>query len=192
MIPLILERFGVTPRSFTAGAGRSRAAHYPNVRLQNHRNETVRFYDDVLAGKVVVMSFMYTRCKGTCPPTITSLRKLQQALGTRAGRDVFLYSITLDPAYDTPEVLNGYARTVDAGPAWDFLTGGVEDVDVVRRKLGVVDPDPRIDADKSQHSGLLLFGNEPADRWAACPAPFATERLLKLLSRVTGRRTRTS
>src|SRR5687767_63373 len=173
MIASILERFGVARRNAAAGGPRGGASFFPNVSLKTHRNEAVRFYDDVLQGKVVVISFMYTRCTSTCPPTIASLRRLQRALGARAGQDVFLYSITLDPAYDTPDVLNGYARTVEAGPAWQFLTGTVEDIELLRRKLGFVNPDAALDADRSQHAGLLLFGNEPADRWAACPAPFA-------------------
>jgi protein SCO1 len=190
MIASILERFGVARRNAAAGGPRGGMSSFPNVSLKTHRNEAVRFYDDVLRGKVVVMSFMYTRCTSTCPPTIASLRRLQRALGARAGRDVFLYSITLDPAYDTPDVLNGYARTVEAGPAWQFLTGTVEDIELLRRKLGFVNPDAALDADRSQHAGLLLFGNEPADRWAACPAPFSTDRLVKLLGRVSGARPR--
>jgi protein SCO1 len=188
MIASILERFGVARRNAAAGGRRGGASSFPNVSLKTHRNEVVRFYDDVLQGKVVVISFMYTRCTSTCPPTISSLRRLQRALGARAGQDVFLYSITLDPAYDTPDVLNGYARTVEAGPAWQFLTGKVEDIEVLRRKLGFVNPDAALDADRSQHAGLLLFGNEPADRWTACTAPFSTERLVKVLSRVSGAR----
>jgi protein SCO1/2 len=157
---------------------------FPNVRLRTHRNEVVRFYDDLVKNKVVVVSFMYTRCEGRCPITISSVRRLQEALGPRAGRDVFLYSITLDPVNDTPAVLRDYAAVVGAGRGWRWLTGSVGDIEVIRRRLGFVDPDPRIDADKSQHSGLLLFGSDRADRWAACPALAKTERLITLLSRV--------
>ena len=157
---------------------------FPNVMLRTHRNEVVRFYDDLVKDKVVVVSFMYTRCGGRCPITISSVRRLQEALGPRAGRDVFLYSITLDPVHDTPAVLRDYAAVVGAGRGWRWLTGSPGDIEVIRRRLGFVDPDPRLDADKSQHSGLLLFGSDRADRWAACPALAKTERLITLLSRV--------
>jgi protein SCO1/2 len=190
MIPTILERFGVSPRNAVGGGWRSGLPPFPNVRLTTHRKKAVRFYDDLLRGKVVVLSFMYTRCTGTCPPTIMGLRRLQRVLEARAGQDVCLYSVTLDPAYDTADVLDRYATTVEAGPSWQFLTGTVDDIDVLRRRLGFVNPDASLDADKSQHSGLLLFGNEPADRWAACPAPFGTARLVKLLSRIGGVRER--
>jgi protein SCO1 len=157
---------------------------FPNVMLRTHRNEVVRFYDDLVKNKVVVVSFMYTRCEGRCPITISSVRRLQEALGPRAGRDVFLYSITLDPVHDTPAVLRDYAAVVSAGRGWRWLTGSAGDIEVIRRRLGFVDPDPIVDADKSNHAGLLLFGSDRADRWAACPALAKTERLITLLSRV--------
>lgn len=184
MIARVLERFGVRPWVVAMRGPHARPRGFPNVRLTTHRNAGVRFYDDLLKGKTVVISFMYTRCTGTCPPTIASLRRLQTALGDRAGRDLHMYSITLDPAHDTAEVLQDYATTVAAGPAWHFLTGSLADITAVRQRLGFVNRDPIIDADKSQHAGLLLFGNVPDDRWIACPAPFRTERLMKLLSRI--------
>jgi protein SCO1/2 len=157
---------------------------FPNVLLRTHHNDVVRFYDDLLKRKVVVISFMYTRCGGRCPLTVASVRQLQAALGPQAGRDVFLYSITLDPLYDTPAVLNNYAAAVEAGPGWRLLTGSPADIDVVRRHLGFVDPDPAIDADKTQHVALLLFGNDRTNRWVACPALARQERILKLLRRI--------
>jgi protein SCO1 len=157
---------------------------FPNTPLRTHRNDVVRFYDDLIKEKVVVISFMYTRCEGRCPPTIATIRRLQEALATRLNQEVFLYSITLDPAYDTPAVLRHYAAEVGAGPRWRFLTGSEGDIESIRRRLGFFDPDPRIDADKSQHAGLLLIGNDRLDRWAACPAMARLERILKMLSRI--------
>jgi protein SCO1/2 len=159
---------------------------FPNVLLRTHRDDVVRFYDDLLKGKVVVISFMYTRCDGSCPLTIAAVRRLQEALGARAGRDVFLHSITLDPAYDTPTVLRAYAAGVGAGAGWRFLTGAAGDVELIRRYLGFFDPDPRIDADKSQHARMLLMGNDRLDRWVTCPAPARLDRILKLLGRLAG------
>jgi protein SCO1/2 len=176
MIPGLFDRFGIG----------GTATRFPNVRLRTHRNVPVRFYDDLLRQKVVVLSFMYTRCEGRCPLTVATLRQLQETLGPRAGRDVFLYSITLDPRYDTPRVLGDYAAVIGAGPGWRFITGAADDIERVRRALGFVDPDPRVDADKSQHSGLLLLGSDRADRWVACPALAKMDRITKLLSRVAG------
>ena len=78
--------------------------------------------------------------------TTPNLAKFQAALSERVGRDVFMYSITLDPTNDTPDVLKRYAQAYGAKPGWTFLTGKAEDIKMLRRKLGVYDRDPLIDA----------------------------------------------
>src|SRR2546426_12832290 len=103
---------------------------------------------------------MFTNCRRFCPVTTPTLVKVQAALGERVGRDIFLYSITLDPAADTPEVLKNYAQRVGAGPGWTFLTGKAGDIGKLRRRLGGDNRDPIIDPDKARHSGLGRYGNE--------------------------------
>jgi protein SCO1/2 len=56
-----------------------------------------------------------------------------------------------------------------AKPGWTFLTGDPKDIESIRRKLGFTNPDPKLDADKSQHIGMVRYGNEALQRWAACP-----------------------
>jgi protein SCO1/2 len=90
-------------------------------------------------------------------------------LGPRVGREVFMYSITLKPEQDTPAVLKKHARAQGAGPGWLFLTGRPADIELLRRKLGFTDPDPRRDQDKSNHIGNIRYGNEALQLWAACP-----------------------
>ncbi len=169
-----------------ATARKTNPRGFPNVDLVTHEGEKVKFYDDVLKGKVVLISFMYTNCDGKCPGITANLVRVQKALGDRAGRDVFMYSISLDPERDTPEVLKDYAGNFSVGPGWTFLTGGPEAIEVVRRKLGYRDRDPRLDKDKSQHSGLVLVGNEPIDRWSACPGQVKPDRILQSVDWVTG------
>lgn len=81
---------------------------------------------DRLHGKVVLVSFIYTTCSGTCPATTHNLTRIERALEEAKlwGRQVEFVSIALDPARDTPEVLGNYARIygVDLS-AWHFLTG---------------------------------------------------------------------
>lgn len=55
-------------------------------------------------------------------------------------------------------------------PGWLFLTGKRDDIERIRHKLGFYDPDPVIDQDKTQHTGMLRSGNEALHRWVACPA----------------------
>ena len=74
-------------------------------------------------------------------------------------------SISIDPEHDTPERLKTYAESFGARPGWTFATGRREDVDNIRRRLGLWDS-----PDFTQHMGLLTFGNEPEGKWAATPA----------------------
>jgi len=146
-----------------------RARYFPNVVLRTHENRQVRFYDDLVKDKVVIINFMYTACEGVCPGITANLSKVQKLLVDRIGRDIFMYSITLKPKEDTPAVLNEYAAMLDAGPGWLFLTGDPADIELLRRKLGFVNPDPALDADASQHIGNIRYGNERRQLWAACP-----------------------
>jgi len=156
------------PRTAARGPVETRG-RFPNVLLQTHEGRTVRFYDDLIRGRIVTVNFMYARCQNICPGMTSNLALVQRALGPRVGRDIFMYSITLKPEEDTPAVLKSYAATHAVKPGWLFLTGGRDDVETLRRRLGFVDPDPAVDADTSQHIGVVLYGNDALDRWAACP-----------------------
>lgn len=90
-------------------------------------------------------------------------------------------SLTLDPETDTPEVLDDYAREAGTGPEWLFLTGKLEDIESIRFRLGIYDPDPVVDRDRTQHSGLVVLGNEPTRRWLALPALAPPERLHEVI-----------
>lgn len=130
----------------------------------------MRFYQDLVKGKVVLINFMYATCTNSCPTFTANLVRVQRLFGDRVGRDVFMYSISLDPEHDSPQVLRDYVRNYSVQPGWTFLTGSLTDITTLRRRLGLRDLNPVIDADKSQHIGVVLYGNERLDRWAACPA----------------------
>lgn len=147
-----------------------RRRHFPNVDLVTHEGKKVRFYDDLIKDKKVVINFVYANCENICPPVTANLVRVQKLLRDRVGRDIFIYSITLKPKEDTPRALKKYAEMHGVGPGWFFLTGKPDDIESLRRALGFVYSDPAEDADKSNHIGMLRFGNEPYVRWAACPA----------------------
>ena len=125
----------------TVGARRTRswgADYFPNVTLTTQDGDEVRFYDDLIKGKIVAINLIYTTCKYACPLETARLAQVQRLLGDRMGRDVFFYSITIDPEHDTPAVLKEYAEKFDAGPGWMFLTGKQDDIDLISRKTGPV------------------------------------------------------
>src|SRR5256885_10537961 len=82
--------------------------HFPNVTLLTQDNQPVRFYDDLVKDKIVMFNFFYVSCTGTCPASTANLVKVQQMLGNRAGRDIFMYSISLKPREDRPAQLKEY------------------------------------------------------------------------------------
>ena len=156
----------------------STRARYPNVLLTTHEGKRVRFYDDVIQGnKIVVLNMMYTQCPEVCGGTMVNLARVQRLLGSRMGRDVFMYSITLDARRDTPAVLARYAELAGVGPHWKLLTGRHTDIERLRRALGYVDPDPELDRDLNQHVGMMRAGNDALDRWLACPGMAPAEQL---------------
>jgi protein SCO1 len=139
------------------------ANYFPNVPLVNQDGKTVRFYDDLLKGKIVAVYLMYTTCKYSCPLETARLAQAQRLLGDRVGRDIFFYSITIDPKHDTPEVLKSYAERYHAGPGWQFLTGKQEDIELISKKLGLYsEPDP---ANSDGHIPILMIGNVPTGQW---------------------------
>lgn len=142
--------------------------HLPNVELTTQDGKRVRFYDDLVKDRRVVIQFMFTRCKDICPVITHHLAEVQEMLGGRVGRDIFFYSISLSPEEDTPKELRAFAKEHGAGPGWTFLTGKPEDILHLRRSLGFYLDDPKQDADRNNHSGMIVVGTEPLMRWAMC------------------------
>ena len=93
-----------------------------------------------LAGKVVVVSFVFTTCNGTCPATTMRLAEAARLLdkeGVGPDRARFV-SITLDPARDTPAALRKYMTLYEIDPRrWAFLTGPVAQVEKVHAAWGM-------------------------------------------------------
>lgn len=178
----VLSRWTPPPRPGVRGMHQDGEAWFTNTRLRTHEGRTVRFYDDLLRGKVVLINFVFTGCSDICPGVTQNLAYVQRLLGERMGRDVFMYSLSLDPENDTPQRLAEYARTFDAGPGWLFLTGRKPGLELLRERLGFKDSDPVRDADPTEHIGTVRIGNEPLHRWimaAALADPAAIARAVK-------------
>jgi protein SCO1/2 len=168
-------------KMIAASREKLRERYFPNVELITHEGKKVRFYDDLIKDKIITLNFMYATCDGICPTITRNLAKVQQMFGEMVGRELFMYSITLKPALDTPEVLYKHAQEMNVKPGWLFLTGKPEDIELIRRKQGFVDPDPELDKDKTNHIGNVRFGNEPMQTWAACPGLGKPELIVESL-----------
>jgi len=140
--------------------------HLPNVELITQDNKKVHFYDDLVKDKRVVIQFMFTRCQDICPVITHHLAEVQRILNDRVGRDIFFYSITLSPEEDRPRDLKAFAKK--HGVDWTFLTGKPEDILLLRKSLGFFYKNPKEDADRNNHSGMIVVGTEPLMRWTMC------------------------
>src|SRR5215510_14162766 len=139
------------------------ANYFPNVPLTTQDGTPVRFYDDLLKGKAVAINLIYTNCKDECPLETARLVQVQRLLGDRVGKDIFFYSISIDPKHDTPAVLKAYAEKFGVGPGWLFLTGNEDDIKLVAKKLGLSRPNDA--ATRDGHRSFLMLGNEPTGQW---------------------------
>ena len=138
------------------------ADYFPNLLLTNQDGEKLRFFDDMLKDKVVVINFIYTSCPDACPLETARLIEVYDLLKDWVGKEVFFYSISIDPDIDTPAVLKEYSKRFKTGPGWQFLTGSKADIRTVREKLGMIRSDEQ---SLSDHTLSLMVGNQRIGRW---------------------------
>ena len=133
--------------------------YFPNLPVVTQDGKTLRFYDDVIKGKVVVVSFIYTSCTDICPLTTARLALVADQLGDTLGRDVFFVSMTVDPETDTPARLKTYAEAFTSNPGWLFLTGKPEDIRAINSKFG--NRSPLL----AEHKMEIVLGNDATGDW---------------------------
>jgi len=125
----------------------------PDVELVDQDGRAVRIRSLLLSGKPVVVSFVFTTCTTICPMLSTIVSRVQKDLGDRAGREVSIVSITVDPGRDTPARLKAYAARHHAGAGWTWLTGGRGQVEQVLRGMGAYTPN------FADHPPMVLVGD---------------------------------
>jgi len=140
-----------------ADAPRARILHKPAGGGQNGRE--LKFYDDLIKDKVVVVMFIYTSCTDICPITTSRMTQIEDKLGDAVGRDIFIISLTVDPEHDTPEKLKAYSKAFGTGPGWTFVTGKPEDIRAINYRLG--------ERSKliSEHRNEIVLGNDATGEW---------------------------
>jgi protein SCO1/2 len=131
----------------------------PDVELLDQDGRKVRFYTDLVKGKVVAVNFIFTTCTTICPPLGATFARLQRELGARAGADVQLISVSVDPATDTPERLKAWGAKFHAAEGWTLVTGPKPQVDELLRALGAATASP------SDHTPTVLIGNDAVGQW---------------------------
>jgi protein SCO1 len=152
--------------------------YFTDIELVNQDGKKVRFYTDLIDGKIVIINSFFATCTGVCPVMSGTYKKIQAALGDRIGKDVHLISISVDPTNDTPEALRKYAKATSARPGWTFITGDPKNVELALQKLGLKT------ATKESHTPVVLIGNDSKGIWKKAFGLAASDEVLKLVNEV--------
>jgi protein SCO1/2 len=153
----------LTATTFAMGPGTAQMRrgpdYLPNLPVVNQDGQALKFYDDLIKDKIIVVMFIYTSCTDICPLTTARMTQIEDKLGDAVGRDIFIISLTVDPENDTPDKLKAYARQFGTGPGWTFVTGKPEDIRAINYKLG--------ERSKvlSDHRNEIVLGNDATGEW---------------------------
>ncbi|HZM86617.1 MAG TPA: SCO family protein [Blastocatellia bacterium] len=152
--------------------------YFTDVQLVNQDGKPMRFYSDLLKDKVVIINTFFTTCNSVCPPMTRNLERVQNWLGDRLGKDVYIISISVDPAMDTPPRLKDYAQKYKAKPGWFFLTGTKENAQFALRKIG------QYVETRDDHSTVIIIGNLHTGLWKKAMGMAKPDDLIKVVESV--------
>lgn len=151
----------------------------PDVEVIDQDGLVHRFYGDMVKGNTVVINFVYTTCKTSCPAATGLLSGVYHRLRA-AERPVTLLSVTVDPAHDRPARLKAYAAQFGAGQGWYFLTGAPADVARILASLQVSA------TNKADHPAIVVIGNDAAGTWTRLYGEASVPMVLESLKAVAG------
>jgi protein SCO1 len=131
----------------------------PDVTVLDEDGKEVRFYSELVRGKIVAINFIFTTCTTVCPPLGATFARLQRSINPDLAKEVNLISISVDPAVDTPERLKAWAGKFGAQPGWKLVTGSKAELDKLLRALG------GYTAQKEDHTPTVLIGDAQRNKW---------------------------
>ena len=151
--------------------------YFADIELVDQDGRQVRLYEDVMAGRTVVINSIFTTCRGSCPIMSRNFEALQSRFGDHLGKDFRIVSISVDPE-DTPAKLKAFAQQFSARQGWLFLTGKREEVERALRRLG------QFVEDKNDHSNIVLIGNDRTGLWKKAFGLARSDDLIKVVQSV--------
>lgn len=143
----------------------------PDVTLIDQDNEEVSLRELIYGDKPVFVDFIYATCTTICPVLSAGFANLQKKLGDDA-EQVHLISFSIDPDYDTPEVMAQYLKRYRARPGWSYLSGSREDMEAVMRAF-----DAYV-SDKMEHRPLTFLKGPGQSNWVRINGLLGTADLL--------------
>lgn len=137
--------------------------HLPNIELINENNQKQNFHD-IIKNKTIIFNMFYSRCELKCIPSGKLMNRVNILLNKYLqNNNIEFVSITLDSKNDTVDDINFFKLQVynEKCINWHFYTGKFEEIEKLRFRIGMYNPEPEIDAVKSNHSaGFIIFNTK--------------------------------
>jgi len=144
----------------------------PDVTLINQNREKIKLAEILNADKAVLLDFIYGTCTTICPVLSAGFSNMQRKLGADSDK-VQMISISIDPEYDTPEVMAEYLARYRAKPGWMYLTGAREDINQVMHAFDAYVQD------KMSHYPITFLRAPGDTHWVRIYGLIGTKDLLK-------------
>jgi protein SCO1 len=169
------------PSPATPDPGAVSSFRIPDVSVQDQNGKPLKFYSDLVKGRVVAVNFVFTTCTAICPSLTATFRRVQQQL-QQSSVNAQLISISVDPTVDTPERLHAFAEKFKAENGWTFVTGSSSDIDSILKEFGVAV------ANKNEHTPMILIGNDEVGYWTRTYGLSSPAAIVKLISDAADRK----
>lgn len=150
----------------------------PDIEVIDQDGTPHRLYSDLIKGRTVAITFLYTSCKTSCPAMTGLFGAVQRKLQAESNRQVNLLSISIDSVTDRPVQLKTVAKRFNAAPGWYFLTSSSQDI---TRLLAAFDVGG---SGLSDHPSVILVGNEGTGQWTRHYGLASVPMVLELLDSI--------
>ena len=134
--------------------------YFTDTEVIDQNGKKQRFYSDVLKGRVVLISFIFTNCEFACPMQAQKLKQARAMMVPSIKDEVWYVTLSVDPERDTPDAMKKFAKRQGVDESrWIFLTGEKKNLEFLIKKLGQYTPDIE------SHTTLMLAGNTITRHW---------------------------
>jgi protein SCO1/2 len=151
----------------------------PDVEVLTQDGRQVKFYTDLVKGKKVLISFVFTSCRVTCPMVGRNFQKLQEQIGKDLGKDVFLITVSTDPLVDTPQILTKWGEKYNRRDGWTLVTG-----DEAKMKQLLLTLTGSSRQREGEHTSLLILFDGTSGVWQTTSSLMEPSVLLDNLSKL--------
>lgn len=147
----------------------------PDSEVLDQDGKKLRFYTDLIKGRVVVINFIFTTCGYICPMQGSNFSKLQAELGERLGRDIHLVSVSTDPLTDAPQELKVWGERFGAKRGWTLVTGEKKQIDELLLAL------TGDTARTGEHSPIAIIGSDEKGVWIRTYGLEGPKRMMEII-----------